>query len=236
PYRQGPGAFAGFPFILQRDLQAIWRNPVELNDRIPVLHAAWLVVSQHEGADGQLGLLPPAEPVTDKGVTVGLSGVYGLQNLGPALLAVILFCGDFHDGFQLLHVSIPPVFSRRSSPRRSVPTPRRVEAAAVAGRGRRSFLPPFALFHTPATDDLRHTPVLRTVPKSPQVIPKLNVEPHACKIVLSLSDREYLETERPRPIDHLPIVRTQALLHTTADTMLKTPRSVGLSSEVEKRL
>src|SRR5690606_23053925 len=86
PYRQGPGAFARFPFILQRDLQAIWRNPVELNDRIPVLHAAWLVVSQHEGADGQLGLLPPAEPVTDKGVTVGLSGVYGLQNLGPALL------------------------------------------------------------------------------------------------------------------------------------------------------
>src|SRR5690606_16885227 len=122
PYRQGPGAFAGFPFILQRDLQAIWRNPVELNDRIPVLHAAWLVVSQHEGADGQLGLLPPAEPVTDKGVTVGLSGVYGLQNLGPALLAVILFCGDFHDGFQLLHVSIPPVFSRRSSPRRSAPS------------------------------------------------------------------------------------------------------------------
>src|SRR5690606_21110591 len=98
------------------------------------------------------------------------------------------------------------------------------------------YLPPFALFHTPATDDLRHTPVLRAVPKSPQVIPKLDVEPHACKIVLSLSDREYLETERPRPIDHLPIGRTQVLPRTTADTTLKTPRSVGLSSEVEQRL
>src|SRR5690606_22421331 len=111
--------------------------------------ATWFIISQHEGTDGQLGLLAPAEPVAQKCIPVAFGNVHGFQRLRPSLLAVIPFCRDFHDGFQLLHVSIPPVFSRRSPPRRSVPTPHHVEAAAVAGRVRTTIIPLFGLSLSP---------------------------------------------------------------------------------------
>src|SRR5690606_37909095 len=87
PDRQGPGALANVALVLVRLFQPVFRDPVEDNLRVPVFHAAGLIIGQHEGADRQFRPLTPTEPVAQKCISVGLSGVYGLQNLGPVLLS-----------------------------------------------------------------------------------------------------------------------------------------------------